>query len=337
MGQLIDPYFTNDWDKLIKRTYAYLIPFLRKRGVTDETAALELAEQCWFRYAMEDTITAEEQGKLKHLFTVEKDGLIVVMGRAKAGLKHFFGKEFLPVIMSANRVAFLLMLWAHTQNHDARDITMSIACSKAWIVGSKRLAASITDNCVRCRFLHLRKVEQKMAILPSVVQLQCPPFTNIGIDLSGPLVVHAMTNKRATLKVWNIIFVCLNTKAVTMYLAPGYSTSDFLLAYDSHTSDHGKPNTVHSDRGSQLVAAGKEVADYDWDEIAQKTSSHGTKWNFTPAGAQWRNGAVEIFVKKFKRSYEVLYGKTRFNYAEMACALKRIANILNDRPLSIQK
>ena len=55
-----------------------------------------------------------------------------------------------------------------------------------------------------------------------------------------------------------------------MYLAPGYSTSDFLLAYSSHMSDHGIPTMVHSDRGSQLVAAGKEVANFDWDSIASK-------------------------------------------------------------------
>ena len=166
------------------------------------------------------------------------------------------------------------MLWAHTQNHDARDVTMSIACSKAWIVGAKNLATSIINSCVRCRFLHKRKVEQQMATLPAAVQLQCPPFTNIGIDLTGPHVVHAMTNKRATLKVWNVVFVCLNTKAVKMYLAPGYSTQDFLIAYDNHISDHGKPNTVHSDKGSQLVAAGKENADYDWDEGMKSHEKH---------------------------------------------------------------
>jgi hypothetical protein len=73
-----------------------------------------------------------------------------------------------------------------------------------------------------------------------------------------------MTNKRATMKVWNVITVCLNTKAVTMHLAPGYSTADFFIAYDSHVYDRGVPANVHSDKGSQLVAAGKEVMDVDW-------------------------------------------------------------------------
>ena len=85
-----------------------------------------------------------------------------------------------------------------------------------------------------------------------------------------------------------------------MYLAPGYSTKDFFIAYNSHISDHGIPTLVHSDRGSQLVTAGKEVAEFDWDSIASKSSSQGTNWKFTPAGAQWQNGAVEIFVKNSK-------------------------------------
>ena len=102
-----------------------------------------------------------------------------------------------------------------------------------------------------------------MAELPSPLQLPCPPFTNVGVDLCGPLVVHAITNKRGNMKDWNVLFVCLKTKTVTTYLALGYSTKDYFIAYSSHISDHRIPALVHSERGSQLVAAGKEVADFD--------------------------------------------------------------------------
>ena len=333
---LIDPYSTNYWDKLIKRTHTLLSFACRRQGVSD-ASMLVRAEMLWFRYAMKETKKAQSDGHLKKLYLEERDGLIVVVGRASAGLSRICGKGYLPVIMAKSRIAVLIMLWAHYENHDDRDITMSIARKKAWIVNAKRLASSITKGCIRCRFLHKRRVEQRMAALPPEVQLQCPPFSNIGIDLCGPLVVHAMTNKRATLKVWNVIFVCLNTKAVTMYLAPGYATEDFFLAYNSHISDHGLPTNVHSDKGSQLVAAEKEIANYEWEVIAKRASTQGTSWKFAPAGGQWRNGAVEVFVKKFKKSFEVLYKKTRMNYAEMSCAVKRIANILNDRPLSVQK
>ena len=286
---------------------------------------------------MKETREALAAGRLKKLCSEERDNLVVVVGRASVGLHKICGKEYLPVVMAKSRVGVLLMLSAHYEDHDDRDITMSLARKNAPIIGAKKLASSICDNCVRCRWLHKRRVEQKMSALPAELQLPSPPFSNIGLDLCGPIVVHAMTNKRATMKVWNVIFVCLNTKAVTMYLAPGYATEDFMLAYNSHISDHGLPNKVHSDKGSQLVAAGKEIADFEWDVIAKKASTQGTTWKFAPAGGQWRNGAVEIFVKKFKKSFEVLYKKTCMNYAEMACTVKRVANILNDRPLSVQK
>ena len=247
---------------------------------------------------MKEKREALEAGRLKKLCVEERDQLIVVVGRAKSGIQKFFGKDYLPVLIGSSRVAFLVMLWAHKENHDARDVTMSIACSKAWIVNAKRLATSICNSCLRCRFLHKIKVEQQMAILPPEIQLPCPPFSNVGIDLCGPLVVKAMTNKRATMKVWNVLFVCLNTKAVKMYLAPGYATKDFMIAYNSHTSDHGIPFYVHSDKGSQLIAAGKEVANFNWDDIARTSSLQGTKWDFAPAGAQlctveeWSCGSI---------------------------------------------
>ena len=143
------------------------------------------------------------------------------------------------------------------------------------------------------------------------------------------------------MKVWVVLFVCLNVKAISMELAPGYSTNDFLLAFSSHASQRGQPSFVHSDRGSQLVAAQKNLADdspkYDWDLISSNSAKYGTTWKFAPAGAQWRNGATEAFVKKFKRSFSHMYQHTELNYAELNCAVKRIANILNDRPVSAQR
>ena len=98
---------------------------------------------------------------------------------------------------------------------------------------------------------------------------------------------------------------------------------------------------VHSDKGSQLVAAYKDLTDvplqYDWDHIAASTSHQGTRWQFAPAGGQWRNGVAEAFVKKFKLSFHHLYKETHFNYAELNSAVKRISNILNDRPVSVQR
>ena len=248
------------------------------------------AKVLWFRTVMKETEEAHQQGKLRKLNLQDKNGMKVVVGRAKEGLRQFFGQNYLPVIMGSTRVAELVMLAAHNLDHLGRDITQANARHEAWIVNAKKLAKRIVNNCLRCRFLRKLLQGQKMSVLPDYVQIQCPPYTNIGLDLTGPITVKSMTNKRATMKIWVVIFLCLNTKSVCMELSPGYSTADFLCAYDLHTSQHGAPGTVHSDRGSQLVAANKELCEhplnYDWDAIAAATSKDGTKWNFTQSGAQ---------------------------------------------------
>ena len=53
----------------------------------------------------------------------------------------------------------------------------------------------------------------------------------------------------------------LSKKAVAMYLAPGYATYDFFLAYNSHISDHGLPTNVHSDKGLLLLKVKLPITD----------------------------------------------------------------------------
>ena len=259
---LLSPFMTNSWDKLIRKTELLLLAS-QVFGGRELTAADRIAEakRLWYRTAMKETEEAIEKGRLRELDVRDQDGIKVVVGRAKAGLQKFFGKESLPVLMGRSRVAELIMLKAHWTDHNGRDITMANARHEAWIVNAKVLSKRIVKQCIRCRFLRKLLEGQKMAELPSALQVPCPPFTNLGIDLCGPFTVKAMTNKRATMKVWVVIILCLNTKAISLELAPGYATDDFLLAYMSHVHTRGTPLFVHSDRGSQLVAAKKELLD----------------------------------------------------------------------------
>ena len=108
-----------------------------------------------------------------------------------------------------------------------------------------------------------------MASLPPEQQVPCPPFSHVGLDLVGPVVIKKHGEKstrtfKGTFKGWVVQILCLNTKAVKLFLSCGYSTEDFLLSYEQFVSDHGTPVTVHSDRGSQLVSAAGEVESLEY-------------------------------------------------------------------------
>ena len=57
-----------------------------------------------------------------------------------------------------------------------------------------------------------------------------------------PTLVHGM------FKVWGVIILCFNTKAVKFYVAAGYSITVFMMSFEQFPSDHGRPAKVHSDR-----------------------------------------------------------------------------------------
>lgn len=257
-------------------------------------------------------------------------------------MKFYLHRDFLPVIMSTTRTAQLITLWAHGRDHSGVDITYMTTSQIAFIVGGRALAKRVKQHCIRCRYLGKQLEGQQMAVLPPRLTVPCPVFSHVGVDLAGPFTVWKEGNSRVTrrntgtMKVWSVLFVCLNTKALKMYLAGGYGTNDFLLAWDAFTADHGEPLTCHSDRGTQLVSAAKynpdlEAPNYDFDVVAKKTK---TVWHFTPAQAQFRNGAVEVFVKKFRRTLDHKFRNRKMKLLELNTAFKVIASVVNSRPIS---
>ena len=205
------------------------------------------------------------------------------------------------------------MIKSHSESdHKSVDVTLYTSRHHCWIVNGRKLAKTVVKFCIKCRYMRLKLEMQKMSPLPAELCVPCPAFTNIGLDLAGPFTVQSMLKRRGTraykgtMKVWAVLFLCLNTRAIKIYLAPGYGTADFLLAWWEVIADCGVPRRVHSDRGSQLVSAAGVVEgpNYDWDEICGQTGGR-TEWRFTPSGAQFRNGASEAFVKQFKWSLDI--------------------------------
>ena len=234
-------YITNDYDELITKTEPVFRYVARLRARKDPgkltLTSRELAERFWFQVSMPATEVAMKAGKLKELTIQVEQGMFVIKGRAVAGMKQVLGTEFLPVMMASERISVLIMLKSHVEsNHKSVDITFSTSRHYCWVVGGRKLAKMICKFCVRCRYLKKIKETQKMATLPEELGVPCPAFTNVGVDLAGPYRVHTMLKKRGTrrgsgtVKVWAVLVLCLNTRALKIYMAPGYSTEDFMVA-----------------------------------------------------------------------------------------------------------
>jgi hypothetical protein len=176
------------------------------------------------------------------------------------------------------------------------------------------------------------------------------PFTDIALDLLGPTVVKAMTNKRAKLKVWPLLIVCQATSVVHIEVMHDYGSAAFMLQWRHYTAVRGRPGLVISDKGSQLTSATNAVAhsatedpaNWDWTRIAEAGADAGTRWKFVPAGCQYRNGKAERAIQVIKKTLRHLLRMTllgdapTLNYSELQVILTEAANIANDRPIGVK-
>ena len=122
---------------------------------------------------------------------------------------------------------------------------------------------------------------------------------------------------------------------MAIWLASGYSSEAFKLCLQKQVAVYGKPQEIHSDKGSQITATAKELR--EWEAFASEVEETGIKWTFSPTASPWRNGLAERCVGLAKSclrrtvdSFELL------SFVELEAALKRVASVLNARPITVR-
>jgi hypothetical protein len=223
----------------------------------------------------------------------------------------------LPILMTQSRAAYLYMVQAHEgvdgTVHCSIVETLARSREKVWIVRGRDVAKKVCSQCYMCRRRNRKLVGQKMAQIKDESVTICRPWTFVSLDFAGPVKVKGAVNARARMKCWIIVYVCRSTKAVELLATCGYSTADFLLRHEEFVARHAAPATIVSDRGSQLVSAGRvlaekaEVADknapgqWDWSRITRENKA--SNWIFVPIGSPHFNGLPKATVKVIKISH----------------------------------
>ena len=311
---------------------------------------LNNAKQLLLLHAMPSTVEAYNQGKLTSLLPVKSGRLIVTTGRlGEKSLSRLLGVNCLPILMPHTRIAYLYMVLSHeydgqnklsVENHRGAVGTLARSRSYVWIVRGKQLAKKIVSSCVSCRLERKRLESQQMGILREEHLTVCPPWTSVSLDFAGPVRIRGEVQKRITMKGWILVYVCQATRAVALFLTPGYSTADFLLMHDRFTTLKGIPSKIVSDRGSQLVAGSIAISSrelpakaYDWEKVTQENKC--SSWEFIPIGCQYRN-LTEAMVKILKKTLvKSLPAGKNLTYCEFETLLGRVEYSINSRPLAL--
>ena len=137
---------------------------------------------------------------------------------------------------------------------------MARSREKVWIHKARDLARKVCSACPLCRRNSKKLESQKMSRIKEESLTVCRPWTFISLDFSGPIKVKGAVNSRARMKCWVIVYICRSTKAVDLLATCGYDTQSFLLKPEEFVARHGSPNSIISDRGTQLLSAGRILA-----------------------------------------------------------------------------
>ena len=126
-----------------------------------------------------------------------------------------------------------------------------------------------------------------------------PPFYNSQVDICGPYNSYHNVNKRATAKIWFVIFCCSVTGGVDLEVAEDYTTTSFVLAFLRFSCKVGFPRKLMPDAGSQLIK-GCEDMTLSFYDIHNKLSEFGVDFKPCPVGAHYMHGKVERKIKDVK-------------------------------------
>lgn len=251
--------YSTSWIKvkgIMARTIRALVR--QSRGsITDRLTVEDYAraDQLMAVMAMKETVEMTSNSDLSGLAPFWEGCVAYTRGRMGPSMKKLLGPDKLMILSPKSRLAVLIMTQSHEEDHrrDGGDTLFRLR-KFAWVVRGRRLADRIMKNCGWCKSQMKETLTQQIGNLPEKkFSIPCRPFTHICVDLAGPFEVEAMNNARTKLKVYPILFCCINIGALAIYVAAGASTSCFLTQYDHFTADHGTPKFVYSDRGTNLT------------------------------------------------------------------------------------
>ena len=71
------------------------------------------------------------------------------------------------------------------------ETTLGFLRQRFWLTQGRREVTRVLRMCLTCKHYQTQPVQQKMALLPAERVQIAPPFTNIGLDVTGPLYLKA--------------------------------------------------------------------------------------------------------------------------------------------------
>ncbi|XP_067947248.1 uncharacterized protein [Watersipora subatra] len=274
-------------------------------------------------------------------FLDSKD-ILRVGGRAKHSVALSYDERHPIILPSKNHVSTLFARYHHNRtHHQGKTFTLAaIRGAGYWIVGVSRLVRSMINQCVTCRRLRGRPIEQLMADLPQERVDPAPPFSHIGMDCFGPFHIK---DKRTELKKYGLILTCLYSRAIHIETLDDLSADALINALRCFICIRGPVKTIRCDNGTNFVGASNEFAK-ELEKLDSKSylgryfQQAQINFEFNVPNASHAGGIWERQIRNVRAVLNgMIAGKYngRLNSAGLRTALYEAMAVVNSRPLAV--
>ena len=181
----------------------------------------------------------------------------VIRSRGRIGKAQLFNYEIMnPVLLAKDsHLTRLVIEFYHRRcKHLGIQCTLNaIRTNGFWIPRMRQCVKKVLSNCSTCRkFNALALRYPKMTNLPKHRVNFVKPFMHTGVDFTGHLFVKNDLNENV--KMYILIFTCLNVRAIHIELVPDMSTRSFILAFLRFVNLYGVPSYLYSDNARSFVS-----------------------------------------------------------------------------------
>ena len=155
-----------------------------------------------------------------------------------------------------------------------------------------------------------------------------------GIDYTGHFFIKYGTE---VVKMYLVLFTCLNIRAIHLELVPNMTTAEFINAFIRFTNIYNLPDTIYTDnanyfiQGLTVISKGQVTNDF-----CGYLDKNNVKHIRIPLYAAFMGAAWERMIRTVKSCLLKVIGRKQVEYFEFLTLISEITNSINTRPITYQ-
>ncbi|XP_062702166.1 uncharacterized protein LOC134285450 [Aedes albopictus] len=265
---------------------------------------------------------------------VDEEGVLRIDGRIGAAKDVCINTKFPAILPRKHRICELIVDLFHRKYQHANSETVVNEIRQQYYIPRLRsLVRKVVNGCPVCKARKAVPHVPRMASLPPArLASFARPFTYVGLDYFGPLVVKV---GRGNAKRWIALFTCLTIRAVHCEVVCSLSTDACIKAIRRFVCRRGAPAEIYSDNGTNFQGVERILMKEIQLGVAATITSTTTKWFFIPPASPHMGGAWERMVRSIKQAMMGAYRCDRkLDDESLLTFVIEAENIVNSRPLT---